>query len=94
MSIELKVVITIKGDRGFIGVQAPDSDPVLETFEGDLEAALLLVPSVVEQAQARWATNPRYPKCEVPPPPPPSAQPRGAQRTATTSQAANQPSLF
>lgn len=87
MSIEVKVVIGIKGDRGYIGVQAPDSDPILNTFEGDLETALQMVPELVENAHQQWSANPRYPKCEVPPPPPtPAALPSRAQRAPTTTQ--------
>ena len=66
MSEEIKVVIILKGNRGSIGVQAPNCDPALETFEGGLEAALERVPRLVEEALSRWAEAPRYPKCLSP----------------------------
>lgn len=83
-SDEIKVVITMKGTRGFIGVQAPDCDPAFELFEGDLKVALERVPSLVEEARSRWAEAPRNPKCEsqlpsqiLPATPPARSAPRG-----------------
>jgi len=95
MSEEIKVVITLKGDRGCIGVQAPNCDPVFAILEGGLDAALGRVATLVEEARQRWAESARYPKCESPLPsqtarpsqtPPPAHQPaRPAQREATTT---------
>ena len=72
ITAEIKVVIVFKGDRGSIGVQAPDCDPHFVTLEGGLEAALARVPGLVEEARQRWAESPRNPKTErsVPPPQP------------------------
>lgn len=95
MSEEIKVVITLKGDRGAIGVMAPDCDPVLVTLEGGLESALERVPGLVEEARQRWAESPRYPKCESPLPsqtPPPSTPARTPQRQAAP--ASPQPRMF
>ena len=38
MSEEIKVVISVKGEKGFIGVQAPDCAPSLAAWAGDLAA--------------------------------------------------------
>ena len=81
---EIKVVIVLKGDRGSVGVQAPDCDPLFVTIEGGLEAALERVPGLVEEARQRWAESPRNPKTErsVPPPQPVRAR---AQRQSPPS---------
>ena len=86
---ELKVVITLKGERGTIGIQAPDCDPVFSLFEGSLGQALERVPGLVSEARERWEQNPQYPrtKHELTPP---AQQPRPAQ----TQQRAQQQRLF
>ncbi len=63
---ELKVVIVLKEGRVLVGVQTPDCDPVLSSFEGDLSAALQQVPALVDQANQQWDSNPRYPKADLP----------------------------
>lgn len=68
--MEIKVVIVLKDNRGSVGVQSPECDPVFVAFEGDLGAALQRVPGLVEEAQRQWEGTPRYPKCENLPPPP------------------------
>ncbi|GAI26461.1 unnamed protein product, partial [marine sediment metagenome] len=93
-SDELKVVINLKGERGLIGVQSPDCDPKIHTFEGDLTHALESVPGLVEAAKQSWAENPKYPKCETdltPPAPAPSASRSGTQ---TGKPAGPQPAMF
>ena len=89
MSDEIKVVIVLKEDRGSIGVQSPNCDPVFDTAEGGLGAILERVPALVEEAKQRWESNPRYPRCETPLP---SQQitPRGPQ-TPRTPAAASSP---
>lgn len=67
---ELKVVITIKGSRAIVGIQAPDCDPVLSVFEGDLPTVLEQVPALVQEARQQWEANKRYPKADIPTPPP------------------------
>jgi len=96
MSREMKIVITLRENRGSIGIQSPDCDPVFCTFEGNLEQALERVPELVSQARQRWDSNPRYPRCEHPLPPQTApAQPerttRPQQRQTTT---ASQPRMF
>ncbi len=66
---EIKVVLTINGNRSLVGIQATDCDPVFTPVEGELEEALGRVPGLLEDARQKWAENPRYPKCERPPQP-------------------------
>lgn len=66
MSGKIKIVITHEENKGLIGVQSPDCDPVLRTFEGDLGSGLERVPAIVEEARQLWEANPQYPKCETP----------------------------
>lgn len=64
---ELKVVVSVKGDRATIGVQQPSADPHIESFDGlDLLGLALQVPGVVERARDRWEEAPKYPAYEKP----------------------------
>ena len=87
MSGKIKIVITHEDTKGLIGVQSPDCDPVLRTFEGDLGSGLERVPGVLEEARQIWETNPQYPKCESPLPSQaaPAKAPGQTTRAATTS---------
>jgi len=59
---DLKVVLSIKGGRGIIGVQQPSADPHIESFDGlELLGLALQVPGVVERARDRWEIQPKYP---------------------------------
>ena len=90
MSEEIKVVILFKGNRGSIGIQSPDCDPLLATFEGDLKAALEKVPRMVDEANAAWDKQPKYPRCQ-------SALPQPVARPAAAPAASaqrQQPSMF
>ena len=67
---ELKVVVSIRGDRATIGVQQPSADPHIESFDDlDLAGLAQAVPAVVERARARWEDEPMYPAHERPAPP-------------------------
>ena len=82
---ELKVVLSIKGDRATIGVQQPSSDPYIEAFDDpDLTGLAQEVPAVVERARAKWEDEPMYPAHERPAPPP--------RRRTRREQGAAQPS--
>ncbi|KKN86986.1 hypothetical protein LCGC14_0262550 [marine sediment metagenome] len=91
-SNELKIVIILKDSKVMLGVQSPACDPVYETLEGTLAAALKRVPKLVEEAKTRWETSKLNPKCETPLPsqeqPVTTSQ---SQRAATPSK---QPSMF
>lgn len=63
---ELKVVISLKGDKASVGIQAPECDPVLFSLEGGLRTTLKAVPGFVEEARTRWETSKLNPKCETP----------------------------
>ena len=67
---ELKVVVSVRGDRATIGVQQPSSDPHIESFdELDLSGLAGEVPAVIERARAKWEDEPRHPAHERPAPP-------------------------
>jgi hypothetical protein len=80
---ELKLVISLKGGKAQVGVQAPECDPVFFGLEGDLGAVLAGVPGFVEEAKRRWETSKLYPECESPLPS--QAEPTPAVRASTTS---------
>ena len=77
---ELKVVISLKGEKGTIGIQAPDCDPVFSLFEGGLEQALDRVPGLVSEARERWEQSPRYPRTKHELTPPQPARPVQTQQ--------------
>ena len=67
---ELKVVVSIRGDRATIGVQQLSADPHIESFDDpDLFGLADEFPAVVARAKARWEEEPRYPAYEKPAPP-------------------------
>jgi hypothetical protein len=78
---ELKLVISLKGDRASVGVQAPECDPLFFGIEGDLGTVLSGVPGFVEEARRRWETNKLYPECESPLPS--QAKPAAPTRAST-----------
>jgi hypothetical protein len=84
MSDELKIVISLKGNKASVGVQAAECDPAFFGLEGDLSAALTAVPGFVEQARTHWQTAKRHPKCASPLP----SQSQPAPRTAAQRPAA------
>jgi len=93
MNGEIKIVIAHKDDRGSIGVQSPDCDPIFRTFEGNLGAGLERVPGVLEEAKQLWEENPQFPKCESPLPS--QAQPVQTHRATTRApQTSNQQPMF
>lgn len=65
MSDELKIVIVLKENRASVGIQGPECDPVLSLVNGILPEVLATIPAMVDQARAKWAEDPRYPKCEI-----------------------------
>ena len=82
---DLKVVLSIKGDRAVIGVQRPLSDPHIETFDdSDLSGLTQKVPAVVDRARARWEETPKHPAYERPAPP---ARPRNRRGQAAAQEA-------
>lgn len=80
MSDELKVVISLRGDKASVGIQAPECDPVFFAVEGDLKTVVKAMPKLVEEARARWEKGKLNPKCETP-------LPSQTQPVATTSRA-------
>jgi len=96
--MELKVIVTLKGDRGSIGISAPQCDPVFTIFEGGLQTALERLPGLVEEARSRWAQSPRYPKCQAPLPsqvqPPPQPVQHSAPRRQSGPKEGNMQRMF
>jgi len=96
---EIKIVIVLNEERGMVGIQSPDCDPMMTTLEGTLETVLERIPSFVEEAKQQWASNPRHPKSTIPepaPPPPPvrTATTAGRSKTATKPAQPAQPNFF
>ena len=61
-SEELKVVLSIRGNRATIGVQCPSADPHIESFDDpDLFGLADEFPAVVARAKARWEDEPMHP---------------------------------
>jgi len=90
---EVKIVITLKGHTAAIGIQKPDCDPAFSRVKGDLPAVLETIPRLVEEAEQKWQSSPRYPECEtkLTPPPPPATR----TETRTSRQAPQaQPPMF
>ena len=90
---DLKVVVSIKGDRATIGVQRTSSDPHIETFDdADLPALAQEVAAVTERARARWEETPKHPAYVRPAPPARRRNRRqqGAAQDATTETEAAQ----
>lgn len=87
---DLKLVISLKGGRASVGVQAPECDPLFFGIEGDLGVVLNGVPGFVEEARRRWETNKLNPECETPLPsqaaPPAPAAPRSRGKPAPSDQ--------
>ena len=84
---DLKVVVSIKGDRATIGVKGTSSDPHIESFDDpDLSGLAQEVPAVVERARTRWEDAPKYPAHVKPAPP----AKRRSQRGQGTAQAATE----
>ena len=86
-SDELKVVLSIRGNRATIGVQRPSADPHIESFDDtDLFGLADEFPAVVARAKARWEEEPMHPAYVKPAPPPRQRNRRqqAAAQAATT----------
>jgi len=98
MSDEMKVVVSLKGDKASVGVQAPECDPVFFALEGTLETTLEAVPGFVEEAKTRWENSKLNPKCETPLPSQtqPAVTPSRSSATSRSQKQATkaQPSMF
>ena len=89
---ELKVNIIIKGDRIFLGAQATDCDPKMDTLQGNLQTALERIPSFVEEANRQWDAAPRNSKSTIPEPAAPVRTATAASKPAAAK--ASQPKFF
>ena len=87
----LRVVVSITGGRATIGVQQPESDPHIESFDDrDLSGLTQEVPSVIERARAKWEDEPKYP-AHARPAPPGRHQPRRSQGPPREGQTSSSP---
>ena len=86
---ELKLVISLKGGKASVGIQAPECDPLFFGLEGDLPAVLGGVPGFVEEARRRWETSKLNPECESPLPS--QAKPAAPARTTTATRSRAKP---
>lgn len=85
---ELKVVISIKGDKAIIGVRQSSSDSHIESIEAqDLPGLAQVIPALVERARARWEESPKHPAYERPAPP--AKRRRGRQQGAAQAETAD-----
>lgn len=88
----LKIVITLKGDRGWIGVQREGCDPYLVTMtDAELDKAFALIPEMLAEATARWREQPRFPAYQRPAPPPAAPRPATPPVTRARRGAAQTP---
>ena len=82
---DLKVVLSIRGNRATIGVQRPSADPHIESFDDpDLFGLADQFPAVVARAKARWEEEPMHPAYVKPTPP---ARQRNRRQQAATQAA-------
>ena len=85
---DLKVFVSIKGNRATIGVQQPAADPHIESFDdGDLSGLAQEFPAVIERARAKWEEAPKHP-AHARPAPPARRQTRRGQAPAQAGAAA------
>jgi hypothetical protein len=93
-TLNLKVVIHLRGDRASIGVHRPNTDPWIRIVQDvDLEEALAQAPSVLAEAAVHWAEHPRFPEYQRPPAPPATprvTRPRAGQTAPVRTPAAPQ----
>ena len=96
MSAQVKIVIVLKEGKSSVGIQSPGCDPHISIVEGGIEPALERVPSLVKQAQEKWAQSPQNPKTDIAiaPPSPPARAPSPASSATKTAQPKDQPSFF
>jgi hypothetical protein len=90
---DIKIVLTLKGERASVGIQAPECDPVFAVVDGGLERALERLPGMIQEAQGVWDSTPRYPRCQRPPSQEARTQP-APTRVSTAQRRSEQPTLF
>lgn len=89
---DLKVVVSIKGGRGTVGVQQTSSDPHIESFDdADLTRLAHEVAAVAERARATWEETPKHPAYERPAPP---ARVRNRRQHGAAEEEEQAPRLF
>ncbi len=97
MNAQVKIVILLREGKTSVGVQSPGCDPQISIVEGGIEPALEKVPSLVKQAQGKWAQSLLNPKTDIAIPPPalpPSRTPSSASSPKKNVQDKDQPAFF
>ena len=78
---ELKVVVSVRGERAVVGVQRTGADPHIEAFDDrDLPTLTQEVAAVVDRAKARWEESPKHPAHTRPAPAKAAASTKRRQR--------------
>ena len=93
MSAQVKIVIVLREGKTSVGVQSPGCDPQISIVEGGIEPALEKVPSLVKQAQGKWAQSLLNPKTDIVTSPPGQTT-SSANATSKTAQPKDQPLFF
>ncbi len=96
--VEIKIVLSIKGQKTVIGFQRTGTDPVYFVRENlSLRDTVNQIPVLMVDASKRWSTSARYPKTEraIPnPPTPPPVNIPTSNRPAQRKSNPEQPSLL
>lgn len=97
MANEVKIVINLKDgrDSALIGISKPTCDPIFATAIGGWGSVVTRLQELLDEAEAKWAENPRNPKCETPLPSQEVVATRSTtSRPAQTTPKQNQRALF
>ncbi len=65
-SEEIKVIVTLRKDSALIGIQRTDTDPIFFSMSANLRPRLIGLNGFIQEAERRWAANPKYPKTDKP----------------------------
>lgn len=87
-----KIVIDEKEGSVMMGVMKEGADPFIKTVEGTLENALIGIPQLLQDAEAKWATSLKNPAYKAPPEPKKeTAAPKTKAKAAAEKPAATKP---
>jgi hypothetical protein len=78
-----QLVLTEKDGSVMVGVQKDDTDPFIDTVQGDLETAIASIPKLLKDAEAKWTVSPKNPEYKAPAPEKEPVKTTGKKKTAT-----------
>ena len=81
MASEVKLVIWLKDNQGFVGLQAPECDPRLYPVQGDIVSVAAELPALLQRAEQEWSQSPKNPKSTYVHPPAPVYTPSAGGKT-------------